>query len=515
MKKMIALIMTLCLLMTAFAAAAETVQPQAVQTADARPVLQDEQAPALVIREVEVKVDDKVEIKRIAATICDASGKVLAEILDDGSFVLTDVHHRESADSRLGHAYDQLMHDVHFSDVEAVDHDEKLKKDINDSLSTSELIAYDLIAYEVFDVMINNPEVAALLTDGAYLEFTVQLAQAQTAPMMIKTSVDGLHWELLDNYSVNNGQVTIRMEKQGVVGFIKTYKVTTETVHSYTQAVMGYAPAGEDGQDMFTPSVSSKPAPELVPTITGDNQLVLGYVHIPVTTDPISLTVEDRLIVTPVAESLYVEDTTIHEHLQWAYDVILEAGEIKNLQLDLNRTIIEEPQPAAEEAAAEETVAEETAVEEPAAEEAAVEEPAVEEVAAEESVVESAEQAQIDLGMVIDEYLKAAGFELTYADLVVRDLFDITFYGEHVEQLYNPETLIELTFEEKELDSADPLVVLHSHDSISWHVVPVEQVRVNNNGTVTLKLDGMGVVAFMVEKPEVLPEAELAVTSPE
>ena len=438
MKKVIALLMALCLLMTAFAAVAETVE--------SRPVLQDETAPAIVVKDVNGK--------KVAATIYDANGNVLAEILDDGSLQLTDVHHRETADSRLGHAYDQLMHDVHFSDVEAIDHDEKLKKDINDSLNTDELIAYDLLAYEVFDVMINNPEVAALLTDGAYIEFTVELSEAQSAPLMVKFSEDGEHWKLLEDVVVSGKQVTIRMEKQGVVGFIKPYEVIPGTTYTYTEEVLGTVPStSEDDQTIFRPSVSGKPAPELVPTITEGNQIVIGYIHTTETTEPIVLTQEDYLVITPVSESAYVDDVTIHEHLQWSYDAILEAEEVQNIQTDL--------------------------------------------------------------GAQIDEQLAAGGFEQTHADLVVRDLFDVTYYGEHVEQFYNPESLVELTFEEKELDPTQPLVVLHSHDSISWHVVPIDQVQVNDNGTVTLKLDGLGVVAFLVERAEELPAADQAVSSPE
>ena len=438
MKKMIALLMALCLLMTAFGVVAE----------ETRPVVQDEKAPAIVLKDVNGK--------KVAATIYDTNGNVLAELLDDGSLQLTDVHHRESADDRLGHAYDQLMHDVHFSDVEAIDHDEKLKKDINERISTTELNAYDLLTYEVFDVMINSPEGAALLTDGAYVEFTVELLEGQTAPMLVKFSEDGEHWKLLDSYTVDGKQVTLRLEKQGVVCFIKPYEVVPGTSYTYTyvEEVYGaYPSTSEIDQTIFTPSVSGKPAPELVPTITEDNQIVVGYIYTTESTEPIVLTQEDHLLITPVSESAYVDDVTIYEHLQWSYDDILEAEEVQHIQTDL--------------------------------------------------------------GAQIDEQLAAGGFEQTHADLVVRDLFDVTYYGDHVEQFYNPETLVELTFEEKELNFSDPLVVLHSHDSINWHVVPIDQVQVNDNDTVTMKLDGMGVVAFLVERGEELPAADQAVSSPE
>lgn len=528
MKKIIALIMTLCLLMTAFAASAETVQTEAVQ-ADTRPVLQDELAPAVVITEVEVKVEDKVEIKRIAAAVRDASGKELAEILDDGTLVLTDVHQREE-ETRLATAYEQLMHDVHFSDVEAVEEVteeapaaeeateeapaveaaeeaaedvKKLKEEIIERLEETEQIVYDLYIYELFDVALSNPETAALLNDGAYVEFTVELTEEETAPLMIAFSEDGEKWELLDSWKANGRQVTLRMEKEGVVALIKPYEPAPRYIYNYTQEAVYGTDSSSKGEDIFTPSVSGKPAPEIVPTITEGNQIVVGYISTLESVEPAALTLSDYLLITPVAESPYVEDVTIHEHLQWAFDEILEAGEVQKLALDLDRTEFELPQTEAEEAVAEEpqTEAEETVAEQPAE----TEEPAAEET----------EQPEITLGDVIDKQLLDGGFEQTHADLVMRDLFDVTLYGEYVEMFYEPETLLALTFEETEVESGKPLVVLHSHDSVTWHVLPAEQVRINNDGTVTLKLDGMGVVAFMVEKPEVLPEAEVAVSSPE
>lgn len=440
MKKMLALLMALCLMMTAMTAVAEVAEEQP------RYVLQNEQAPEVV------KADQMI------ARICAADGKVLAEISMDGILHLADVHHREElidekAIVRLDHAYDQLMEDVHFGDVETTGEGEELLKDlINEKIATEDLSAYDLLVYEVFDVHLDDAELAALLTDGAYLEFTFQLLEHQSAPMLVKFSEDGEHWTLLDTYTVNGDQVTIRMPKQGVVGLIKPYEVIPGTTLIKSEAVMGEENnTAAMEQTIFTPSVSGKPAPQLVPFVDASNQIVLGYIYTAENTDPIVLGPDDALVITPVSESFYVEDITTHEHLQWSFDAILEAEQIQNIRTDI--------------------------------------------------------------GAEIDEQLAQRGFDLTHADLVMRDLFEVSLYGDNLEYFYNEDALLELTFEEKELDPTQPLVVLHSFDSINWHVAPAEYVQVNDNGTVTLKMDGLGTVAFLVERGDKLPAGE-TVSSP-
>ena len=147
MKKIIALLMALCLLMTAFAAIAE-----APALVDARAIVQDEQPPKLVVTE-----------GNVIAKICAADGTLLAEIAQDGTIHLCDVHHREElvdqkAIVRLDHAYDQLMHDVHFGDVKTAEGEKLLKELIDEKLAGGDLNAYDLLVYEVFDAHIDNPE---------------------------------------------------------------------------------------------------------------------------------------------------------------------------------------------------------------------------------------------------------------------------------------------------------------------------------------------------------------------
>lgn len=439
MKKLFALLMALCLMTAVLTAIAEELE--------VRPVLQDEAAPKLVVTEENGQ--------KIIAKICDANGNVLAVILDDGTVALTDVHQRAEGGERLVNAYNELMQDVHFSDVESAKHDEKLKKDINDSIATDTLSAYDMLVYEVFDVALNNPETEALLTDGAYIEFVVELKENQSAPTLIKTSQDGLKWELLDHCTVDGSTVTIRMEKPGVVGFMKPYDVAPEqpVVIETEEVVTTYETVMVEAEGLFTPSVSGKPAPQLVPFVNEKNEVVKGYIYTTETAEPVAVGNDSSLVITPVADSFYVEDIQTHEHLQWSFDSILKAEQVQHIRTGI--------------------------------------------------------------GAEIDGQLKADGFSLTHFDMIVRDLFDVSLYGELLEQFYNEDAYLEMTFEEKELDPNQALVVIFSEDSQNWHVLPHSMVTINGNDTVTIKLPGLGTVAFLVEKAEELPSGAEVVSSPE
>ena len=97
-------------------------------------------------------------------------------------------------------------------------------------------------------------------------------------------------------------------------------------------------------------------------------------------------------------------------------------------------------------------------------------------------------------------------------DLVVRDLFEVSVYGDSVDTLANGNVAV--TFESG-LAAGDTLVVIYSSDAANWQVVPAENVVLNNDGTVTVTLPALGAVAFLVEAPEYLLNADQAVSSPE
>lgn len=83
-------------------------------------------------------------------------------------------------------------------------------------------------------------------------------------------------------------------------------------------------------------------------------------------------------------------------------------------------------------------------------------------------------------------------------DMIVRDLFDVSLYGEYKAVFAQEGATVEVTFD-ADIDSAKGFAVLCSHDFATWHTIAAENVSVNANGTVTVKLAEAGALAFAVE----------------
>ena len=168
----------------------------------------------------------------------------------------------------------------------------------------------------------------------------------------------------------------------------------------------------------------------------------------------ISIPNQDYLLVTPVSESKFEQDVLTYEHLEWAFNSILNAENVGELP------------------AAEGTIAQE-----------------------------------------INDLLASMNAEMTCEDLASRDLFEVTAYGEFVDPFYQEGYALVLTFA-ADIDPEQPFVVLCSHDSATWHTLPMECVTVNANGTVTLRLNELGTLAFLVNGADYQADVEM-VSSPE
>lgn len=440
MKKGIAFLAAICMLMMASLSAF-------AEEPVGRTILQDEQPPMVVVTEGSV------------AKICDANGNVIGSVADDGSLALVDVHHRNTIEAedvakRLTSAYEWVMSGVHYSDVESLMHEDVLKIDINEAVKAADLTAHDLVMYELFDAMLYG-DAAALLVDGAYIEFTVKPTLEQTLPLLVVFTPDGENWKVLNNWVSNaDNSVTLRLEQPGTVAFLLHSEAAFELSDSYQiETLFDPMLLSDEGYEQhFTPSVSGKPAPTVVAQMDEEGQVCVATIKNRNSTHVTPIPNESYLIVTPVSERDFVVDIQTHEHLEWSYDDILAA--------------------------------------------------------------ETYDEMQTGIGAEIDAILKNNGFELTHTDMVVRDLFEITIYGKYVDYFYTEGAYLEITFKEAQAAN-EPLVVLFSNDSVNWHTVPAEDVQINENGTLTLRLDKLGTVAFLVERTEVLPSADVAVTSPE
>lgn len=80
-------------------------------------------------------------------------------------------------------------------------------------------------------------------------------------------------------------------------------------------------------------------------------------------------------------------------------------------------------------------------------------------------------------------------------DVVVRDLFDVSLYGDFKAAVEAADALVEVTFADA---AGEGLVVLCSHDFATWHTIAAEYVTVNADGSVTVALEGEAAIAFAV-----------------
>ena len=425
MKKVLALVLMVCLVaMSVCAFAAEA--------------MQDQMPPSV-----------------IGVRLYDAQGNLIEEITGNGGLTLTDVSAREEGDNavvvlRLSEAYKNVMENVHHSDVECLLHDhDNVKVDINMVLMSlnKDIDAHDLVMYELFDVDIVS-DMAEKIKDGGYMEVTMDVLNTCGAPLITMFTPDGANWQVVP--SVGNGdRVTVKLETAGTLAFLCDGTLfaglgSEEEVITYVPGTDGTTTGGN-----FTPSVSGKPAPQIVPVVGEDGQTYIGYIRNDDGYIEIKVPNRNYVQVTGAAERSYIPDLQTFEHLEWAFNSILNAADVGELYTTHDMSVL------------------------------------------------LADADHQTLGGAIDAALAQMGSDLTHDQLVVKDLFEVTAYGDFLHYLYDDNFYLEVTFD-AQLDPSKPLVVIHSTDSIHWHVHPIEECVVNEDGTVMLHMYDLGAVAFLV-----------------
>lgn len=270
-------------------------------------------------------------------------------------------------------------------------------------------------------------------------------------------SKDGENWSEITGVSFEgNGTVRFGVKESGLLTFVIEHGAAfPETVGGEVEET---EEVEEETNPNFTPSVSGKPEPDMVPFEENGEEYaakILDDADNTVAAVPAA----KWIVVTPMSERKYNPDVLTYEHLKWAYEAIRDAQSIGDLPTD------------GEEGA---------------------------------------------LGAAIDSLLQAQGIDLTHEELTVSDLIEISVYGEYRQYLAEDTgNTLEITFD-KELDPNDTLVVLCASGIDSWHVIDAKNVIINANGTVTLRMKHAGVVAFLVERAEEPIEANEAgvVTAP-
>ena len=398
----------------------------------------------------------------VYAVLYDAEGNVKANIADASLIGLIDVSERNAIANgaiaeRLNNAYLGVMYDVNYSDVEAAKHDDVLKIDINQALIAAQLTAHDLVMCELFDVELYG-EYSDELAAGS-MELTLGLEVWQGAPIIVVTTQDGIEWSILSDVKNNgDGTVTIRVQDAGVIAFLLGKDDTQESGEGYVNEVVVTEKPAQPSEDQghFTPSVSGKPAPSLVGSVGENEEIYSGYIVHMVSGSKTPVPNEGYLIVTPLAERDYIADIQTHEHLEWAYDEILNAETLGEL---------------------------------------------------------SATGHEMGLAADIDQRLAEMNAGLTHKDMIVRDLFEVSVYGKYLDYFYDENNRAELVFDAGIAQGAS-LIVAVSGDSATWHILPQEDVVVDGEGMVTVRMHELGTVAFLVDAATTLQTTGGAVVSP-
>lgn len=295
MKKLISVVLTICLLVLAMslASAEET-------------IYNDGEAPELI------RVTDAQSLA--AAVVKDAQGNVVAVIPDDGSLEITYVGDRDEASEEIEALLTKSLETL------------ILEEHIDDSAWKLETDVFYVEIPEAYD---------SYLAEGCLVEMVFKpLIMQDISELLVLTTVDGENWIEAPSVAFNgDGTVTVGIDGDCVVAFVITHgnfitvygsRLSIEETSEPDKTIT------EETNPNFTPSVTGKPDPELV-EIEIEGETVVAVV-----TDPTGevlelITDRDWIVVTPLFERVYNPDVITYEHLQWAYDTICAAPNLGGL----------------------------------------------------------------------------------------------------------------------------------------------------------------------------------------
>lgn len=288
MKKLISVLLTICMLVLAMgmAAAEET-------------IYNNGEAPELI------KV---TEAQNAAAVIKDAQGNVVAAIPDDGQLKIVYVGDRDEATEEikalLTKSLATLIQDEHIAD------------------SASKLET-DLFYVEIPE------DYAGYLADGGVAEMVFKpLIMQDVSELLVLTTVDGETWTEAPSVAFNgDGTVTVGVNGNCVVAFVITHG---DFITVYGNKTTIEEDVEDETNPNFTPSVTGKPDPELV-EVEVEEETGIAVVIDPEGEVVELLTDRNKIIVTPLFERVYNPDVITYEHLQWAYDTICAAPDLGGL----------------------------------------------------------------------------------------------------------------------------------------------------------------------------------------
>lgn len=118
-----------------------------------------------------------------------------------------------------------------------------------------------------------------------------------------------------------------------------------------------------------------------------------------------------------------------------------------------------------------------------------------------------------DLAPDVGDFLQTIGSASQVADLVVRDVFDVSLTGTAAEYLAQEGNNITLRFDVGVAPSAT-LIVLHNYEGSNWEIIPDDRVVQNADGTVDVTFDSLSPIAFVVDSTETDTSASADANAP-
>lgn len=109
-----------------------------------------------------------------------------------------------------------------------------------------------------------------------------------------------------------------------------------------------------------------------------------------------------------------------------------------------------------------------------------------------------AARALTELAPSLEQILPSYDSEVSVADLVVRDVFDVSVSGTFADYLAVEGNTITIRFDLNLTPSA-LLLVLHNHSGSDWEIISKDRVVRNADGSVDVTFDSLSPVAFVVD----------------
>lgn len=385
----------------------------------------------------------------VYATVYDANGNAISKITDASQIGRTDVSARASATGSAADRLSSAFKGMMF-DVHFSDVKSKWHEDLLKIDINNALVNSGISAYDL--VMFENFDLELLGDAASALE-----AEGNTVEMTFSL----LNGQPAPNMivSTQDGEswevakdFTVNPDNTVTVRMSDPGIVTFLVGHEATRTITTTETIYD--RDPYTKEVthSSPTRGTWTETISGVNVTAT----VVTTTEEVPVAKADLLQVTSLDDSDYIIDIQTHEQLEWAREEVLNAADIGTLRSATN---------------------------------------------------------EAGIGAEINAVLADMGSNLTHSDLLVRELFEVSIYGEYLDFFYEEDNTIRVTFP-AELKQDDTLLALVSSDSENWEVLPAENVIIGEDGSVTLRLHDLGIIAFAVPSSFQAPAAEEAVMSP-